>query len=281
MLKLIIGITLVLVLMCLLNYCLCRRWCYRKLPKIKRDEIPAAFLSASPLLWLFRFFWTIGILCSPQNLLFMTVDRLCGYVARAATDLWNDILALKCRKAYFEVRPKPRFDIDEWAAVLVRDCILAIELAIVLVCIFYMPAGLVGVIIAVYIGFVKIAYNLRSGIAHLRNISGVVWNRHRTVLTFFLNFAFFVVMFAVIYRFLAQNGQMFGGDGAEALKDSSWAALYYSMVTITTLGYGDIDPSQDLSRMVMVLELFTGFFMLAVLLQSVAALLVSPDSKKI
>ena len=48
--------------------------------------------------------------------------------------------------------------------------------------------------------------------------------------------------------------------------------LYYSFVTITTLGYGDIVPSTDAARMLAASQAFLGQFYVAVLIARLVAI---------
>jgi hypothetical protein len=43
-------------------------------------------------------------------------------------------------------------------------------------------------------------------------------------------------------------------------------AVYFSFVTLSTLGYGDIIPASNISRMLAVLEATTGMFYVTVLI---------------
>ena len=57
--------------------------------------------------------------------------------------------------------------------------------------------------------------------------------------------------------------------------------LYYSMVTLTTLGYGDITPLQPLTRFLAYMEAITGIFFTTVLVASLIGLRLAsyrPDS---
>ena len=56
-------------------------------------------------------------------------------------------------------------------------------------------------------------------------------------------------------------------EGAD-WRDDMQKAVYYSFVTITTLGFGDISPAQPLARYLTYLEAVTGQFYIAILVAS-------------
>ena len=92
------------------------------------------------------------------------------------------------------------------------------------------------------------------------------------------NLAFLLCAFAVIYKVY---GASEGTDAAsfvadttvspEAKVNSFWEALYYSVVTFTTLGYGDLQP-RGVMRFMACLETFVGYLVLGILASAVADL---------
>lgn len=74
-----------------------------------------------------------------------------------------------------------------------------------------------------------------------------------------VNYVAFAMMFAAAYR--AVPGQ-FG----PSQPDSFASALYFSIVTMTTLGFGDIAPLTGCARILVAFEALFGIFMLAILL---------------
>lgn len=74
-----------------------------------------------------------------------------------------------------------------------------------------------------------------------------------------VNYISFAMMFAAVYR--AVPGQ-FG----PSQPDSVASALYFSIVTMTTLGFGDIAPLTGCARILVAFEALFGIFMLAILL---------------
>ena len=68
------------------------------------------------------------------------------------------------------------------------------------------------------------------------------------------------ILFAVIYSSLP----------SDAFKESPqmhfWNSLYFSIVTITTLGYGDVTPTTDFAKILVSVESLVGLFLLGMFL---------------
>ena len=62
----------------------------------------------------------------------------------------------------------------------------------------------------------------------------------------------------------------FAGPGAEVAASESW--LYYSFVTLTTVGYGDVTPIHAVARSLAMLEALTGQLYPAILLARLVSL---------
>jgi len=77
------------------------------------------------------------------------------------------------------------------------------------------------------------------------------------------------LIWAILYLLLAQiiPGAFNGLPQAPWLENFS-AAIYFSFVTITTLGYGDISPAIPLARVLVVMEAIVGVFYMAILVAS-------------
>jgi hypothetical protein len=81
------------------------------------------------------------------------------------------------------------------------------------------------------------------------------------------------ILLAVIWAFAYLIVEMFVPGSFNGLKIGLWqenleALVYYSFVTLTTLGYGDITPIQPLVRFMAYLEAITGIFYTTVLVAS-------------
>ena len=80
----------------------------------------------------------------------------------------------------------------------------------------------------------------------------------RSILFAMVNYVECILLFSLIY--LAMPYQF-----NKPINESIEKALYYSMVTITTLGYGDIEPICWMSRMVSGIESIVGIFFIALI----------------
>ena len=77
------------------------------------------------------------------------------------------------------------------------------------------------------------------------------------------------LIWAILYLFIAgvSPGAFNGVDQAPWL-DNFATAIYFSFVTITTLGYGDISPVLPLARFLVFMEAVVGVFYMAILVAS-------------
>jgi hypothetical protein len=63
--------------------------------------------------------------------------------------------------------------------------------------------------------------------------------------------------------------QELGLAGAESRVENLWDAFYFTTVTLTTLGYGDITPTTEIGRIVVGVEALLGFVLFATLASTV------------
>jgi len=77
------------------------------------------------------------------------------------------------------------------------------------------------------------------------------------------------LIWAVLYLFIAEAvpGSFNGLSQAPWLENYT-SAIYFSFVTITTLGYGDISPVLPLARFLVIMEAIVGVFYMAILVAS-------------
>ena len=87
-----------------------------------------------------------------------------------------------------------------------------------------------------------------------------------SITAYFLIAVFWAFLYGAIDR-LVGGGMAFQGE-IQDIRD----LFYLSMVTLTTLGYGDIRPVDDLARAVATVEAFTGQMFVAVLVARLVAL---------
>jgi len=77
------------------------------------------------------------------------------------------------------------------------------------------------------------------------------------------------LIWAMLYLFLAQTMPgAFNGLPQAPWLDNFSAAVYFSFVTITTLGYGDISPAMPMARFLVIMEAIIGVFYMAILVAS-------------
>ena len=69
---------------------------------------------------------------------------------------------------------------------------------------------------------------------------------------------------------LATGALVFGTVMYRLLEDWSWVdALYFSVITLTTVGYGDLSPSTDASKLFTVVYVISGISLFGALLNEV------------
>jgi len=89
-----------------------------------------------------------------------------------------------------------------------------------------------------------------------------------------------VLRFGVFVLVIAAAGNAFTHDAADAMRfddRSSAVALYFSFVTITTLGYGDIVPVSEAARMLASFEAFTGQVYITILVARLVGLHIAAE----
>jgi len=132
------------------------------------------------------------------------------------------------------------------------------------------PAGLVvGAAFLGFAGFVVVRAVLREDRVTLDTLLG-------GVLVYFLIGLMFALLFAAL---LALSPEALRFEVADA-GDSFEAMLYYSYVTLTTLGYGDIVPRSEVARMLAAGEATVGQLYLAVLIARLVGLHISARSRE-
>jgi len=67
---------------------------------------------------------------------------------------------------------------------------------------------------------------------------------------------------------LELSATAFNGISPQDWADNFSVATYFSYVTLTTLGYGDISPAEPISRVLVYLEAITGIFYMAIVVAS-------------
>jgi hypothetical protein len=110
-------------------------------------------------------------------------------------------------------------------------------------------------------------------------LRAVYWGPHRVhdigrnIILLCVSYLELGILFADVYLVL---GSQFSAPHSHAGITSLACALYYSAATITTLGYGDITPICDTSRLLSASEALSGVAFLALGVSRLVALLPSP-----
>jgi len=77
------------------------------------------------------------------------------------------------------------------------------------------------------------------------------------------------LIFSIFYTILLEfTPEAFKGIEAGMWYDNLPATTYFSFVTLTTLGYGDISPVTPIAEVIVILEAVTGMFYLAIIVAS-------------
>lgn len=109
-------------------------------------------------------------------------------------------------------------------------------------------------------------------IAARDNPKQFVYSRVRTFVFAVLMFAHVVGLYAIIYAHGLASGVTSGGEHPKQL-EGILQAIYFSVVTATTLGFGDFSPNTDFARVVVASEALAGLFMLAVVIARAVGIL--------
>jgi hypothetical protein len=127
-------------------------------------------------------------------------------------------------------------------------------------------------------GAVLLGFTITVLFRHLFRTDRVTWNTIAASLCIYL---LMIVLWAELYSIMALLDPMSfkippGADGAMEVRkfggQGNAMALYYSLVTMTTLGYGDIVPVSPPARMLAGLQAVTGQLYIAVLVARLVGL---------
>jgi voltage-gated potassium channel len=89
---------------------------------------------------------------------------------------------------------------------------------------------------------------------------------------------FFGVFYWVLERTWSGSFAV-SGEGAQSHFSELLTAIYYSFVTLTTLGYGDISPRSEVARGLSIMEAVAGQLYLAVMIARLVSLYVRGEGK--
>ncbi len=83
------------------------------------------------------------------------------------------------------------------------------------------------------------------------------------------------LLWGLAYTLVAQvnpNAFSFSTRSETAATMSGFTAIYFSFITLATLGYGDITPAADIARMLAMLEAMTGTLFVGVMIARLVSL---------
>ena len=89
------------------------------------------------------------------------------------------------------------------------------------------------------------------------------------------------LIWTLMYLFIAQAiPGAFNGVEQTVWYDNFADVAYYSYVTLTTLGYGDISPVAPIARFLVYMEAVVGVFYMAILVASLIGVGISESNKR-
>ncbi|MEZ9156985.1 ion channel [Vibrio lentus] len=106
----------------------------------------------------------------------------------------------------------------------------------------------------------KVKSKLLSICPGAESVDGSKLKNHDRLVLSFRSYFELIINFAIIYSLLPKDFWK-GGDSLNILE-----AMYFSGVTITTLGYGDVSPENWFSQFLSVFEVLCGFSLIVVCL---------------
>jgi hypothetical protein len=103
-------------------------------------------------------------------------------------------------------------------------------------------------------------------------------NRLTGAICVYLLFGFMFGLIHILTAWLLPGS--YAGIGSPEAEDQGVNYMYYSFVTLTTLGYGDVSPIRPLARAVAYIEAVIGVFYVAILVGTLVGLMLSRAPKK-
>jgi len=128
---------------------------------------------------------------------------------------------------------------------------------------------------------ILIAFCLMSLLIALRQVlldDDVDLNRLTGAICVYLLFGFMFGLIHILVAWLLPGS--YAGIGSPEAEDQAVNYMYYSFVTLTTLGYGDVSPIRPLARAVAYIEAVVGVFYVAILVGTLVGLMLSRAPKK-
>ena len=132
------------------------------------------------------------------------------------------------------------------------------------------PSGVPRTIVAVVFGGVFVSVFVGLLVQSIRRLLAGEGGLRREVAEIAVLLALVILAFAFVYSKIGIQDNT--GDGGPAVTHDLLTCIYYSVVTFTTLGYGDFYPV-GLARAMAALEALTGYVILGVLVSTSVTLL--------
>lgn len=132
-------------------------------------------------------------------------------------------------------------------------------------------SSLGGFIVTSILAFVAIGFSLRRFIQTLR-MPYQKQNLYTVITVIFSIITFYAVLYSLLIVHIPNS---FSGMEGASLFDNVVNTIYFSIVTFTTVGFGDIHPVAALSKMIVSAEIMS-FFIFFVLLASNHSIFLKP-----
>ncbi len=135
----------------------------------------------------------------------------------------------------------------------VIDLYIVLAFSLLVICLFWIPKSTFASCAATYLMLEMLVVTLAVILVN-RQTEPTVRSIERSILLLAVGYLELIVGFAILY--LSNNCIEF--SSYNNLVNSSWDALYFSTVTITTLGFGDIRPIGQVGRIFVIFETLAG-----------------------
>lgn len=91
---------------------------------------------------------------------------------------------------------------------------------------------------------------------------------------------FFEIFMVTVVMLLVASVGMYLAEHRVATDQGFWDSVWWALVTVTTVGYGDVVPKTVVGRLIAFVVMFTGLFLLSLLTATIASVFVSRKIKE-